>query len=51
MINKELKHVEDFHNAFGLDVAKKPTIDLSKETIKLRSCNLQTKLNILVIGF
>ena len=36
MINKELKHVEDFHNAFGLDVAKKPTIDLSKETIKLR---------------
>ena len=36
MINKELKHVEDFHNAFGLGVAKKPTIDLSKETIKLR---------------
>ena len=36
MINKELKHVEDFHNAFGLCVAKKPTIDLSKETIKLR---------------
>ncbi|MBR99681.1 MAG: hypothetical protein CMC57_06935 [Flavobacteriaceae bacterium] len=35
-MNKELKHVEDFHNAFGLGVAKKPTIDLSKETIKLR---------------
>ena len=36
MIKEELKHVEDFHNAFGLEVAKKPTIDLSQETIKLR---------------
>tara|TARA_B100001741_G_scaffold179564_1_gene147925 strand:+ start:1445 stop:1837 length:393 start_codon:yes stop_codon:yes gene_type:complete len=36
MIKEELKHVEDFHNAFGLGVAKKPTIDLSEETIKLR---------------
>ena len=36
MIKEELKHVEDFHNAFGLGVAKKPTIDLSQETIKLR---------------
>ena len=33
MINKELKHVEDFHNAFGLGVAKKPTIDLSKKQL------------------
>ena len=36
MIKEELKHVENFHNAFGLGVAKKPTIDLSKETVKLR---------------
>ena len=36
MIKEELKHVEDFHNAFGLGIAKKPTIDLSQETIKLR---------------
>ena len=36
MIKEELKRVEDFHNAFGLGVAKKPTIDLSEETIKLR---------------
>ena len=36
MIKEELKHVENFHNAFGLGVAKKPTIDLSKETVELR---------------
>ena len=36
MIKEQLKHVEDFHNAFVLGVAKKPTIDLSQETIKLR---------------
>ena len=36
MIKEELKHVEDFHKAFGLGVADKPTVKLSDETIKLR---------------
>ena len=36
MIKEELKYVEDFHNAFGLSVAKKPTTKLSSETIQLR---------------
>ena len=36
MIKEELKYVEDFHNAFGLSVAKKPITKLSSETIQLR---------------
>lgn len=36
MIKKEIKAVQEFHEAFGLDIRQQPTVALDKKVIELR---------------
>jgi len=36
MIKKEIKAVQEFHEAFGLDIHQQPTVALDKKVIELR---------------